>query len=161
MAMLFLTGMFDNVSVVIRSTLLQALTPDHLQGRVSAVNSVFIGMSNELGGFESGAAAWLLGTVASVVFGGAGSLAVVLGVAWRWPEVATPGHDSPRLARRRDGRRPDGRSSDTGVHASEFFREGLFVERRGSGVILYLLDEPDQFAQIGSSNSSPYFFIFL
>jgi MFS family permease len=91
MAMLFLTGLFDNVSVVIRSTLLQALTPDHLQGRVSAVNSVFIGMSNELGSFESGAAAWLMGTVGSVVFGGIGSLAVVLGVAWRWPEVATLG----------------------------------------------------------------------
>jgi len=91
LVMLFLTGLFDNVSVVIRSTLLQALTPDNLQGRVSAVNSVFIGMSNELGSFESGVTARLLGTVASVVLGGFGSLAVVVGVSWKWPAVATLG----------------------------------------------------------------------
>ena len=71
------SGMADNVSVVIRSTLLQILTPPEMLGRVSAVNSVFIGSSNELGAFESGVAAKLLGTVPAVVFGGASALLVV------------------------------------------------------------------------------------
>jgi MFS family permease len=71
------SGMADSISVVIRSTLLQTLTPAGMLGRVSAVNSVFIGSSNELGAFESGVAARLLGTVAAVVLGGVASLAVV------------------------------------------------------------------------------------
>ena len=68
---LFLTGAFDSISVIIRSTILQVLTPDNMRGRVSAVNTMFISSSNEIGGFESGTAARLVGTVPSVVFGGA------------------------------------------------------------------------------------------
>jgi MFS family permease len=79
-AMLLLTGAFDNVSVVVRHTILQLMTPDNMRGRVSAVNSVFVGSSNEIGAFESGAAARLMGLVPSIVFGGAMTIAVVLGV---------------------------------------------------------------------------------
>jgi hypothetical protein len=75
------------VSVVIRNTLAQLRTPDGLRGRVSAVNSLFIGTSNELGYFESGAVAALVGPVASVVAGGIGTILVVAAVAARWPEV--------------------------------------------------------------------------
>jgi MFS family permease len=67
---LFLTGAFDNVSVVIRHTILQLSTPDNMRGRVSAVNSIFIGSSNEIGSFESGLAARAMGLSPSVVFGG-------------------------------------------------------------------------------------------
>jgi MFS family permease len=76
-ALLTVCGMADNVSVVIRSTLLQLLTPPEMLGRVSAVNSVFIGSSNELGAFESGVMARLLGAVPAVVLGGTASLLVV------------------------------------------------------------------------------------
>lgn len=76
-ALLFFSGMFDNVSVVIRSTILQLLTPDEMRGRVASVNSIFIGSSNEIGSFESGVAAKLLGLVPSVVFGGLMTQAVV------------------------------------------------------------------------------------
>ena len=76
-AMLFLTGAFDNVSMIIRQTLQQLLTPDNMRGRVSAVSSVFVGASNELGGFESGAVAQAFGPVVSVVSGGIGTLIVV------------------------------------------------------------------------------------
>lgn len=85
--MLVLIGGFDMVSVVIRSTLVQVLTPDALRGRVAAVNALFIGTSNELGGFESGAAAALFGPIWAVVGGGIGSILVVLAVAAVWPEV--------------------------------------------------------------------------
>ncbi len=77
-ALLLASGMADNVSVVIRSTLLQILTPPEMLGRVSAVNSVFIGSSNELGAFESGVTARLLGTVPALVLGGVASLVVVV-----------------------------------------------------------------------------------
>ena len=77
LGLLAVSGMADNVSVVIRSTLLQLLTPPAMLGRVSAVNSVFIGSSNELGAFESGVAARYLGAVPTVVLGGAASLVVV------------------------------------------------------------------------------------
>jgi MFS family permease len=80
--MLFFTGASDSVSVIIRQTLLQALPPDHLRGRVVAVNSIFVTTSNELGAFESGVAAKLLGVVPSVIFGGAMTLMTV-GVVWR------------------------------------------------------------------------------
>jgi MFS family permease len=80
--MLFLTGATDSISVIIRQTLLQALPPDHLRGRVVAVNSIFVTTSNELGAFESGVAAKLLGAVPSVIFGGAMTLATV-GYVWR------------------------------------------------------------------------------
>lgn len=76
-AMLFLTGFFDNISVVVRHTLVQLSTPNEMRGRVSAVNSIFIGSSNELGGFESGIVAQWFGPVASVVSGGIGTLLVV------------------------------------------------------------------------------------
>ena len=75
--MLFLTGAFDNISVVIRQTILQIMTPDSMRGRVSAVNQIFISSSNEIGAFESGLAAKLMGTVPSVIFGGCMTLVVV------------------------------------------------------------------------------------
>lgn len=87
LVLLGLTGAFDMVSVVIRSTLLQIVTPEPLLGRVSAVNSVFVGSSNEIGAFESGVAAKLLGTVPSVIFGGAATLVVVAVIAWRVPSL--------------------------------------------------------------------------
>lgn len=87
LGLLVFSGMVDQVSVVIRSTLLTVLTPVELLGRVSAVNSIFIGSSNEIGQFESGVAARLLGTVPSVVFGGAMTLLVVAVMAWRVPEI--------------------------------------------------------------------------
>lgn len=86
-ALLSVSGMADNVSVLIRSTLLQTLTPEHLLGRVSSVNSIFVGSSNELGAFESGVAARLLGTVPSVVLGGMASLGVVVGVGATVPRL--------------------------------------------------------------------------
>ena len=81
------SGAVDNVSVVLRSTLLQMVTPEHMLGRVSSVNQVFIGSSNEIGAFESGVAARFLGLVPSVVFGGCMTLLVVAGTAWRVPEL--------------------------------------------------------------------------
>jgi MFS family permease len=75
--LLILSGAFDNVSVVIRGTILQLFTPDEMRGRVASVNSIFIGSSNELGAFESGVTAKLMGLVPSVVFGGIMTLAVV------------------------------------------------------------------------------------
>jgi MFS family permease len=86
-ALLFASGMADNVSVVIRSTLLQTRTPVEMIGRVSAVNQMFIGTSNEIGAFESGLAARLLGVVPSVVFGGVMTLIVVAATAWRSPTL--------------------------------------------------------------------------
>ena len=74
---LALSGAFDSVSVVVRSTIIQLMTPDNMKGRVSAVNSIFIGSSNEIGAFESGVAAKLLGTVPSVIFGGVMTLLIV------------------------------------------------------------------------------------
>jgi MFS family permease len=75
---LILSGAFDNISVVIRGTILQLFTPDHMRGRVASVNSIFIGSSNELGAFESGVTARLMGLVPSVIFGGCMTLAVVI-----------------------------------------------------------------------------------
>ncbi len=75
---LFLSGATDGISMVIRQTILQLRTPDHMRGRVASVNSMFVGSSNELGAFESGLAAKLMGTVTSVVFGGCMTLATVL-----------------------------------------------------------------------------------
>lgn len=86
-AMLLVIGASDNISVVIRQTLIQSLTPDSMRGRVAAVNQVFIGASNELGGLESGVTAKLFGPVVSVVGGGIATLWVVLGVAVKWPEI--------------------------------------------------------------------------
>ena len=81
LAMLALTGAFDNISMVIRGTVEQLRTADDMRGRVSAVNGVFIGASNQLGGFESGLVADLYSPVVSVVSGGIGTLVVVT-LAW-------------------------------------------------------------------------------
>ncbi|GAA0736770.1 nickel resistance MFS transporter NreB [Gaetbulibacter jejuensis] len=77
-AALFFSGVFDGVSMVIRQTILQLKTPDHMRGRVSSVNSMFVGSSNELGAFESGLTAKLMGTVTAVVFGGTMTLITVI-----------------------------------------------------------------------------------
>ncbi len=84
---LLATGACDSISVVVRHTLVQVLTPDNLRGRVSAVNSVFIGISNEMGSFESGALARFVGPVAAVVYGGIGTILVTMAVGWKWPVV--------------------------------------------------------------------------
>ena len=86
-ALLLASGVFDNVSVVLRSTLLQTLTPRHLLGRVAAVNAIFIGSSNEIGAFESGLAARLIGAVPAVLLGGFVPMLVVAIIAWRVPEL--------------------------------------------------------------------------
>lgn len=77
--MLVMTGAFDNVSVIVRHSILQLMTPDNMRGRVSAINSIFIGSSNEIGAFESGLAARFMGLVPSIIFGGAMTVGVVLG----------------------------------------------------------------------------------
>ncbi|MCE5301931.1 MAG: MFS transporter [Planctomycetaceae bacterium] len=88
MAMMFLVGALDNISVVVRHTLVQMLTPDEMRGRVSAVNNVFIVASNDLGGLESGLTTWLFGSaMLSAVFGGVGTMLVVVTVACLWPEI--------------------------------------------------------------------------
>jgi Transmembrane secretion effector len=85
--MLFLTGAFDNISVVVRQTLVTLLTPNEMRGRVSAVNGMFISASNEIGRFESGSVAYLFGPVFSVVSGGIGTLIVVALVARLSPQL--------------------------------------------------------------------------
>jgi len=93
--MLFFLGGLDNISVVIRSTLLLTRTPNAMLGRISSVNSLFVGASNELGGFESGLVAQLFGPIISVAGGGIGTIIVVLLVALLWPEMRRLGkmHD--------------------------------------------------------------------
>jgi MFS family permease len=85
--MLLLTGAFDNISVVVRHSILQLMTPDNMRGRVAAVNSIFIGSSNEIGAFESGVAARLMGLVPSIVFGGSMTILVVLGIVKLNPDL--------------------------------------------------------------------------
>jgi MFS family permease len=87
LAMLFLAGACDNVSVVVRNTLVQLLTPDSMRGRVSAVNNVFIGSSNEIGAFESGITAAWFGAVISVVGGGVATILTVILIAAIWKQV--------------------------------------------------------------------------
>ena len=84
---LMLSGFFDGVSVVMRTTIMQLATPDMMRGRVSAINGIFIGSSNELGAFESGVAARLMGLIPSVIFGGAMTLAVVATTAYFAPKL--------------------------------------------------------------------------
>ena len=86
-AFLFFSGVFDEVSVYIRTALAQHLTPNHLKGRVSSVNSIFITSSNEIGAFESGLTAQLMGTVPAVVFGGVMCIGVVLLSWWKAPAL--------------------------------------------------------------------------
>ena len=85
--LLILSGVCDGVSVVMRSTILQLATPDSMRGRVSAINGIFIGSSNELGAFESGMAAHFMGLVPSVIFGGAMTLVVVAATAKLAPKL--------------------------------------------------------------------------
>jgi len=84
---LFLSGCFDNVSVVIRATILQLFTSNEMKGRVAAVNSIFVGSSNELGAFESGVSAKFMGLIPSVVFGGVMTLIIVAITAWLSPTL--------------------------------------------------------------------------
>ena len=85
--LLMLSGIFDGVSVVMRTTIMQLATPDALRGRVASINGIFIGSSNELGAFESGLAARLLGLIPSVIFGGIMTLAVVSATAYLAPKL--------------------------------------------------------------------------
>ncbi len=87
LAALFFVGAFDSVSVIVRGTIVQLVTPDEMRGRVSAVNNIFIGTSNEFGAVESGLTAALFGPVISVVAGGVGTILVVLGVSKIWPQT--------------------------------------------------------------------------
>jgi len=90
-AALVAAGACDMVSVIVRHTLVQLATPDHMRGRVSAVNGVFIGASNEVGQFESGLTAQWFGTVPAVLLGGLGTIAVVAIWAWMFPELREAG----------------------------------------------------------------------
>ena len=83
LALLALSGAFDNISVVIRSATMQLVAPDKMRGRIASVNSIFIGSSNEIGSFESGVAAKLMGLIPSVIFGGMMTLGIV-GATFRW-----------------------------------------------------------------------------
>lgn len=112
---LALTGAFDMVSVVVRSTMVQLRTPDHMRGRVSAVNMVFIGASNEVGQFESGITAQWFGSVPAVILGGIGTIVVVAAWTWLFPElrevqepaaVTSPAREKP-LPRSRSARLPE------------------------------------------------------
>jgi hypothetical protein len=85
--LLAFSGMFDNISVIIRGTVMQLYTPDVMRGRVASVNSIFIGSSNELGSFESGLAAKLLGLIPSVIFGGTMTVLIVAGAARFAPKL--------------------------------------------------------------------------
>ena len=89
LCLLFLSGMFDAISVIVRSTLIQTFTPEHLKGRVSSVNNIFIGSSNEIGGFESGLAAKIMGIVPSVIFGGSMTIFVVVITALKAKKLRT------------------------------------------------------------------------
>ena len=101
MAMLALTGAFANVSMVVRHVVSQMSTPNHMRGRVSAVNSIFIGSSNEIGGFESGLVAQLYNPVVSVVSGGIGTLVVVLAWSGLFPSLRTLGSLAELSAQRK------------------------------------------------------------
>jgi MFS family permease len=90
-AAMFAIGALDNISVVIRHTLIQMLTPDDMRGRVTAVNNVFIVASNDLGGLESGLTAQWFGTIPSIVGGGIGTLLVVVACACIWPQILAIG----------------------------------------------------------------------
>ena len=94
---LLLVGACDMVSVIVRSTMVQLATPDEMRGRVSAVNMIFIGASNEFGQFESGITAQWFGTVPAVVLGGVGTLAVVAGWAWLFPQLRRVNELTPAL----------------------------------------------------------------
>ena len=87
LGLLFLVGAFDSVSVIIRGSIVQLVTPDEMRGRVSSVNNIFIVSSNEFGALESGLTAALFGPVISVVAGGIGTILAVIGIAFSWSET--------------------------------------------------------------------------
>jgi len=113
LAMLVLAGAFDNISVVVRNTLVQLLTPDSMRGRVSAVNNVFIGSSNEVGAFESGVTAAWFGPIVSVVGGGIATILTVVLVAVIWRQVLSLGPFSALRAETADPLPPADASSGT------------------------------------------------
>jgi MFS family permease len=117
LAMLAVLGGLDNISVVIRHTLEMTYTPDAMRGRVGSVQTIFIGASNELGGFESGVAASILGPVGAVVFGGLGTLAVVYAVARYAPELRRLGVIGEPLLTEPRRVTSDGRTSASPVPA--------------------------------------------
>lgn len=121
-AMLGVIGALDMISVVVRSTLVPLLTPDDMRGRVGAINSLFIGTSNQFGGFESGVVAGAFGPVFSVVSGGIGTLLVVAAAAWYWPEVRRLG--SLQAARTA--------ASDT-AHSNPLDPDGMHISLTGGG----------------------------
>ena len=82
-----LSGSFDMVSIIIRTTIMQLTTPDNMRGRVAAVNGIFIGSSNEIGQMESGLAARLIGLIPSVIFGGCMTVLVVSGIMYVAPKL--------------------------------------------------------------------------
>lgn len=86
-ALLAISGALDGISVLLRSTIYQLLTPDNMKGRFAAVNNMFIGSSNEIGSFESGVAAKIMGLVPSVIFGGCMTLLVVITTVLRAPNL--------------------------------------------------------------------------
>ena len=92
---LALTGMFDNISVVVRQTVMQMITPDAMRGRVSSITFVFISCSNELGELESGLTARWFGAINSVLLGGVGTILVVLGSTFVFPEIPWKARSSP------------------------------------------------------------------
>lgn len=113
-AMLFLTGFFDSVSMVVRHTLIQLTTPDAIRGRVSAVSGVFISASNELGGLESGVVAHYFGPVISVVSGGIGTIVVVLAMAGLSPQLRRHGAlTDPEKIKSTNFRHRSGQAEDT------------------------------------------------
>lgn len=120
--MLALTGAADNVSVVIRHTLVQTLTPDSMRGRVSSVNQIFIASSNELGTLESGIVAKLFGPVFAVVSGGVGAIIAMIGVITIWPEVRKLGKLSEARELARDAEEID--PMETVVAASQLDTDG-------------------------------------
>jgi len=87
LVLLFFTGMTDTISVIVRSTMIQLGTPDEMRGRVSAVNMVFVGASNEIGQFESGLTAQWFGAAPAVILGGAGTMLIVLMWSWLFPDL--------------------------------------------------------------------------
>jgi MFS family permease len=116
---LALLGATDSVSMVIRQTLMQAITPDHLRGRVASVNFLFIGFSNELGDFESGTVAAAFGPIFAVVSGGIGTLLVVTTVALKWPVIlSVPPLHTLRPAEREPEPVPEPVREPAGVQAA-------------------------------------------
>jgi len=87
LVLLFFTGMTDTISVIVRSTMIQLGTPDEMRGRVSAVNMVFVGASNEIGQFEAGLTAQWFGAAPAVILGGAGTMLIVLMWSWLFPDL--------------------------------------------------------------------------